>query len=384
MADWVEITDRKSAQAWLEQQDHQTQIWFTTRCALRALPALGNWSDATRSGLAFGVSRMTFVWAAMATCPAAEMMGLKTAAASAARHGQPNDAAEVVLTVDRGDPDAANAAASAHFAGEVVTGRNHSIEELSDAVDNAAHAVHQDIVFWDAISVDANKPMTWSKLWPKDPQPESLQATWRELKAQWDADAADWSFWIEWYERILDGNPMDWDLIFEIATKVNEADWDAGPAVVAAKIEIIRSKFDLEREIEKLKRQLSENGQSSVADRKHNNPPPLDDETTAPRATLADIWNELDSLENELAVDNPDPSKIKAIAERLWAAAVSIAKYCGNKIETALDKAAEELGSAGAKWVVRTGAAYWVASQEGTQSVAKMAWQFAEKLMSGG
>jgi hypothetical protein len=52
VADRVEITDQTSAKAWLETQDHQTQVWFAARCALRALPGLGTWGDATKSGLA--------------------------------------------------------------------------------------------------------------------------------------------------------------------------------------------------------------------------------------------------------------------------------------------------------------------------------------------
>jgi len=66
MAERVAITDEDSAKAWLETQDHQTQVWFATRSALRALPGLGTWGDATTSGLAFAVCRMTLISAAMA------------------------------------------------------------------------------------------------------------------------------------------------------------------------------------------------------------------------------------------------------------------------------------------------------------------------------
>ncbi len=58
-----------------------------------------------------------------------------------------------------------------------------------------------------------------------------------------DDDAADWSFWIEWYERILNGDPMDWRLIFRIATEVTEEEWEAGQGVVAKRIREVQADF---------------------------------------------------------------------------------------------------------------------------------------------
>ncbi len=84
--DWmVEITDRESAKAWLETQDHQTQVWFAARCALRALPGLRIPGMMRRkAGLAFASLRAILISAAAATCPAAEMTHLHEAANSAA------------------------------------------------------------------------------------------------------------------------------------------------------------------------------------------------------------------------------------------------------------------------------------------------------------
>ncbi len=49
-----------------------------------------------------------------------------------------------------------------------------------------------------------------------------------------------WSFWIEWYEAILNGTPLPWELTQRIALEVTEAEWDAGQKVVGARIAAIQ------------------------------------------------------------------------------------------------------------------------------------------------
>ncbi|MBW4707122.1 hypothetical protein KX928_04915 [Roseobacter sp. YSTF-M11] len=87
---------------------------------------------------------------------------------------------------------------------------------------------------------DSYAPLAWVPLWMDQSQPAEMAEYWEKLKAQFDADAADWSFWIEWYERILLGDPMPWDLVHRIAMEVADAEWDAGPATVARRIKEIR------------------------------------------------------------------------------------------------------------------------------------------------
>ncbi|MEP1611536.1 MAG: hypothetical protein ABJL72_06380 [Roseobacter sp.] len=71
--------------------------------------------------------------------------------------------------------------------------------------------------------------------------PRRLQQGWRALKKQWDEDEADWSFWVEWYEAILNGTPLPWELTHRIALEVTDEEWDAGQVVVAKRIEKIRA-----------------------------------------------------------------------------------------------------------------------------------------------
>ncbi|MEO9782024.1 hypothetical protein [Sedimentitalea sp.] len=79
----VEITDQESAKAWLEDQTHQTQIWFASRCALRAVPGLQKEPDETFDHLAFASFRALLISGAAGTCPAPEISAFQEAADSA-------------------------------------------------------------------------------------------------------------------------------------------------------------------------------------------------------------------------------------------------------------------------------------------------------------
>ncbi len=236
---------------------------------------------------------------------------------------------------------------------------------------------------YSATSADANTSTLWPDLWGERTA-SGLDDEWGELKAQWVADSADWSFWIEWYEAILIGTPLPWDFTFKIAAELTEDEWDAGQTIVSRRIGEIRSKWQLEKEIERLREQLSLANMRSATIRKHNNPPPLEDEAELAAETMTLIWNELDALETEIAKPHAEPSVLQHIAQNLWAIAERITIYCGGKIDAALEAVARELGSTATKWAIRSGVAYWISTQEGTQSVAKLAWQYAEKLLSGG
>lgn len=76
--------------------------------------------------------------------------------------------------------------------------------------------------------------------------PYGLKEGWNRLRAHLSADPETWGFWLEWYEAILDGNPLPWELSFRIATTLTDADWDAGPAHVAGRIEEIRADWEAE------------------------------------------------------------------------------------------------------------------------------------------
>ena len=72
-------------------------------------------------------------------------------------------------------------------------------------------------------------------LWPDE---NLLASEWEDLKAKLIEDAtsddprsADWSFWIDWYEGLLEGRTQNIDMLLEIAT-TDKINWEAPPREV--------------------------------------------------------------------------------------------------------------------------------------------------------
>ena len=95
-----------------------------------------------------------------------------------------------------------------------------------------------DAAVYAAASHDTTISDGWPQLWHDDGSARGPRQflLWDGLKAELGKDDQTWGFWIRWYEGCLNGNPMDWDLIFTIATTLTKDDWDKGPEHVAARI----------------------------------------------------------------------------------------------------------------------------------------------------
>jgi hypothetical protein len=73
--------------------------------------------------------------------------------------------------------------------------------------------------------------------------PEGLARHWDRMRDTMQAEPDKWAFWQEWYEAILEGDPLPWELTLRIAKEVTEEEWDAGPEVLARRIEAIKADF---------------------------------------------------------------------------------------------------------------------------------------------
>ena len=99
------------------------------------------------------------------------------------------------------------------------------IRPLSNAI--AWLATHRDADLWvkHADAETGNLSIDIAPLWDGA---HPLDADWQTLqdRMRTDPGGADWSFWINWYQGILDGVPQNWPLLREIAT-TDRIDWDA-------------------------------------------------------------------------------------------------------------------------------------------------------------
>jgi len=76
--------------------------------------------------------------------------------------------------------------------------------------------------------------------------PRGLQIGYRNIEKVYFSNSDAWSFWRDWYQGFLDGEPLDWELQRRVAL-IPDADWEQGPGHIAGKIEEIRAEFEVEQ-----------------------------------------------------------------------------------------------------------------------------------------
>lgn len=308
----VEITDYESAKAWLETQERQTQVWFAARCALRALPGLGLWHLATISGDTLKSFRAALITAATATCQTADVFNYVDAAASASSASALDNA-----------PDGSSAAAttiSASLAAAAAAGLTSATRTpAGSAAESCAIAGSVDTA-----TADARAPNQWGPLWGQKEIPEGLIKGWAELKKEWVAYDPAWSFWIEWYEAILNGTPLPWELTQRIALEVTPEEWNAGPGAVATKVEKIRAAYDVQWRADELAQSayLAQPATRGIGD---NKGPSLDDDDLGAQPHETIIW----VAASELREQARSESRVKSTIKRALSYIIGVLKATG-------------------------------------------------------
>ena len=76
-------------------------------------------------------------------------------------------------------------------------------------------------------------------LWPGSAMPDGVAAHHDALRDFFARDPALWGFWARWYDGLLTGAPLDWDLQKRIAL-IPDEDWEAGAARIAKLIAVFK------------------------------------------------------------------------------------------------------------------------------------------------
>lgn len=264
-------------------------------------------------------------------------------------------------------------------------------EAAIDATANAAYIAAADVAdVWKNIRNDCaqiekqfddeNRFSVFARgLWDGEQNP--LSQDWAELKSKLGSEThVDWSFWINWYDDLLQGREPNWDMLYEVATS-KAIDWSAPNAEVNTAIGVIVDKHRLLGEVRALKAEKEAylSTTASEVHRSHNMPPGglVDDE---PRRVITMLWDVLDEAEDALDTPEPEPSRLRKIGEKIVEIAAAIAKYCGHKADLFVSEAVKETGKAAGKWGSGAIAIYLAAQTGPAKALGNGILQLAENL----
>lgn len=159
---------------------------------------------------------------------------------------------------------------------------------------------------------------------------------------------ATWDFWMRWWDGVLSGNQLDWELQKEVA-QIPDSTWQQGPAVVAHAISVIEENWRLRKELANLQAQslAALAALDLPPPRGHNHPPELieaDDEGL--KDEVGKVARAAEAAHAELAKPAPEPAALREYGAILKASALAIARYCGVKFDVFVTEAVKELAKA--------------------------------------
>lgn len=229
----VEVADRKGLEKWLEDESFEVAVTIAARAAFRVFPhAITNEIKdvGSKNDLTLFSVRALLISSVASVSPIDE---IKRAAAAAAAYGSSSSSNALAVSA------AAFAAASAAYVSSSAVAAVVYAVASSPSTSSASawKEVSKDLTAFDEGA--EVKTVLGLPLW----QLESLSADiWKEKRQHLDDQLVDWSFWIDWYQRILDGRPQNWKMLEEIALIAPE-DWDKGAEHVNGLIAEIQARY---------------------------------------------------------------------------------------------------------------------------------------------
>jgi len=203
-------------------------------------------------------------------------------------------------------------------------------------------------LFWKAIQSDCQAILDGIETWKRQlwvgAQP--FQNVWREIKTN-----GRWSFWIDWYEKVLNGQPQDWDLLQAIVDA--DIDWDGPAEAVNQAIQQVEREY-LRDTVKRLKDEVSRvvAATDNLPNRGHNNPPELIETDEDAKSAITFIWADLDDAEKELDKGQPDPTTLKRIGQALVNGTAKLLSYIGKMADVLIVASLNGVGLAGGAWLV--------------------------------
>lgn len=338
----VDITDIESANAWMAKQTPQIQLWFVSRCALRKLPLLvtpeNSKDKAIVDQFVLAVFRANLLASVACTLPEAEWLGLQEQSQSVAEfcRNAENGADSVALLGNSQDDLIETAQNVANFilkSAEKPVNRNskHKPHLQHQLLSNNLRRSFGFPELVEQANRDANEPLVWPPLWHAHPIPDDIEKLWERLATALENSPKEWEFWHLWYNGILVGEPLDWELQREVALLPGE-DWEQGPAHIAKLIEGIREKHRLKARIAELEEALEAASISRFGVGGNNPPEPIENAPEISKEYIL-LWEPLQELKAETDADVPDRRRIGKAVETLQKILMSCTRWAGKKLD---------------------------------------------------
>ena len=308
----ITINNADELKAFIEAQNvsrqHACAVFIASRAALRISPYAIKYFEF--NGLAIKWDFVSkFIWRSLITSGVASNMlnsDVKSSATIAAKTcveftDNAHFIADKSAVIASGMAAAAAAAAAVDFSTPSVAA-GYSSNIISTALQTEAA---NDGMLWleHADQRDGTLAITVAPLWSNE---NPLAHDWQNLREKLLAAdtpnerGADWSFWIKWYDDILEGNPQNWDMLHEIAT-TDAIDWDASARQVNDTINQIVERYRLRDEVVALRREVEQlRSATQYPPRNHNNPPELITDAPEVQEQLTIIWAAAQEAEKEL------------------------------------------------------------------------------------
>jgi hypothetical protein len=246
------ISQFEQLEEWLKTQDPRVHYALAARASLRSLPAAMEIVDQNSDRIGGENLLMSSLRATLASVVASAYPTQNGTALSSAVKLASSAVASATHYADS-IYSAAHATASASLkATQTVPNACVSILRSAESArlvaDPTALSKTCSAAFYDwqkAKSYSSASQIFEKKLWPDEYRIQELLDLWGNFCARQDLENS-WSFWRDWYQRMLDGTPMDWGLQLQVAL-IEDTIWNAGSEAVATEIEVIKAQFLAEK-----------------------------------------------------------------------------------------------------------------------------------------